>query len=402
VIDTILSFLNTGLLNMPFWGKAIVFFALVQTTVFGVSIYLHRHMAHRAVELHPIVSHFFRFWLWLTTGQITKQWVSVHRKHHACCETEDDPHSPHKKGIRKVVMQGVELYTAEAARHGTIRNYSHGCPDDWIERNVYSSPGFFGLGLLMVVQIALFGVSGLVMWAMQMIWIPFWAAGVINGIGHWWGYRNFETPDESTNIVPWGIMLGGEELHNNHHAFPSSARFSWQKWEFDISWWVLRALQAVKLAKIKKVSSGPDMLPESPPVDLDTVRAVVRHRFYVMTAYCRDVIMPVMHDELQRVGRKTRRLVTRDNELLDEQSKVRLQKLLDDNPMIETVYLFRNKLQEIWKRSSANHEVPLKALQEWCKEAEATGIQVLQDFAQTLARYRLQPASQGLPPGLSV
>jgi stearoyl-CoA desaturase (delta-9 desaturase) len=401
VIDSILTFLNAGLLDLSIGGKIVAFFLFVQTTVFGVSIYLHRNQAHRAVELHPIVSHFFRFWLWLSTGQITKQWVAVHRKHHACCETDEDPHSPQRKGIRKVLMQGVELYTREAARHSTIRNYAHGCPDDWVEKHIYSSPGFVGLGLLLVVEIALFGVSGLAMWALQMVWIPFWAAGVINGIGHWWGYRNFETPDESRNIVPWGIMLGGEELHNNHHAFPSSARFSWQKWEFDISWWVLRALQAVKLAEIKKVSSGPDMLPDSPAVDLDNVRAVVKHRFYIMTAYCKDVIVPVMQDELQRVGRQTRRLVTRDTALLDDQARARLQRLLDDNPMIETVYRFRNNLAGIWNRSSANHEVPLRALQEWCREAEATGIQALQDFARTLTRYRLQPAAQGLPPGLT-
>ncbi len=393
MIDSILSFLNTGLLDMSVWGKIAVFFILVQITVFAVSIFLHRSQAHRAVELHPIVSHFFRFWLWLTTGQITKQWVAVHRKHHARVETDDDPHSPQKKGINTVVFRGLELYTEEAAKHSTIRDYGHGCPDDWMERNVYSSSGFYGLGLLLVVEIALFGVSGLAIWAMQLVWIPFWAAGVINGIGHWWGYRNFETPDESTNIVPWGIIMGGEELHNNHHAFPSSARFSWQKWEFDFSWWVIRGLQAVRLAEVKKVSSAPDMLPESPPVDLDNLRAIVKHRFQVMTAYCKDVIVPVMQDELQRVGRKTRRLVTRDNELLDDQSRARLQKLLADNPVIGTVYQFRNSLQRIWNRSNANHEVPLKALQDWCREAEETGIQALQDFAHTLVRYRLQAAA---------
>lgn len=391
-MNSILQFLDSGLLNLPVWGKVVAFFILVQTTVFAVSIFLHRNQAHRAVELHPIVSHFFRFWLWLTTGQITKQWVAVHRKHHARCETDEDPHSPQKKGINAVLFRGIELYTEEAQKEGTLEEYGHGTPDDFLERHVYSSEGFVGLGLLLVAEILLFGVTGLAMWALQMVWIPFWAAGVINGVGHWWGYRNFETPDESRNISPWGIIMGGEELHNNHHAFPSSARFSWQKWEFDSSWWILRALQAVRLAEIKKVSSAPDMLPESPDIDLETLKAVLTHRFFVMTAYCRDVVLPVAQQELKRMGRRTRRLVTRDARLLDDNARERLQKLLEDNPVIETVYQFRVRLQQIWTQSSVNHEAPLKALQEWCREAEATGIKTLQDFARTLSRYRLQTA----------
>ena len=204
-----------GLIDLPWWGYVIVALILTQITIASVTIFLHRHQAHRALSLHAIPSHFFRFWLWLTTAIITKEWVAIHRKHHAKCETADDPHSPIVLGIKKVLLEGAALYQQEARNLETLATYGHGTPDDWLESNIYSGRSELGIVLMLMLDVLLFGPIGLTIWAAQMAWIPINAAGIVNGIGHYWGYRNFHTEDASTNIVPWGIFIGGEELHNN-------------------------------------------------------------------------------------------------------------------------------------------------------------------------------------------
>lgn len=387
-----------GLLDLPVWGHIAVALLLTHITIASVTIFLHRHQAHRALDLHPLASHFFRFWLWLTTGMVTKQWVAVHRKHHAKCETEEDPHSPQVYGIRKVLWQGAELYRAEAKNQETLEKYGRGTPDDWLEQHLYSRRNALGIGLMLLIDLVLFGIVGLAIWAVQMIWIPFWAAGVINGIGHWWGYRNYETADASTNIVPWGMVIGGEEMHNNHHAFPSSAKFSLRGWEFDIGWLYIRSLEVLRLARVKKVAPTPVLVPGKNRLDMDAVRAIILNRFHVMADYSRKVIIPVLKEERRkadnsclRLYRRVRRLLVRDESRLDEVAKDRLKAVLDSNQVLHTVYQHQRRLRELWNRTAGTHENLLQALQDWCRQAEATGIKSLQDFARSLRNYALQP-----------
>lgn len=399
MLESISAFIARGLVPLPVWGY--VLFTLVTThiTIASVTIYLHRHQAHRALDLHPVISHFFRFWLWLTTGMVTTEWVAVHRKHHACCETVDDPHSPWMRGIRKVLWQGTELYQEEAANPQTLAQYSQGTPDDWLERNLYRRFSILGVSLLLISYVTLFGAIGLSLWAIQMLWIPFWAAGVINGIGHWWGYRNFESRDRSTNISPVGVLIGGEELHNNHHAFPASARLSARWWEFDIGWFYIRILQLVRLARVRKVAPRPVFVAEKKSIDLDTVRAIVVGRLYVMAQYARDVMVPVLRDEWDCAGeacrrrfRLARRTLIRDASLMDEGMRGRLDRLLNISQRLRTVYQFRQRLQAIWTERTQSQAQLIAALQDWCSQAEESGIQVLQDFAQRLRGYSLVPA----------
>lgn len=387
-----------GLLDLPVWGHIVVALLLTHVTIASVTIFLHRHQAHRALDLHPLVSHFFRFWLWLTTGMVTQQWVAVHRKHHAKCETEEDPHSPQVYGIRKVLWQGAELYRVEANNQETLEKYGRGTPDDWLERRLYSSHNALGIGLMLLIDLALFGSMGLAIWAVQMVWIPFWAAGVINGIGHWWGYRNYETTDASTNIVPWGMVIGGEEMHNNHHAFPSSAKFSLKGWEFDIGWLYIRSLEILRLARVKKVAPTPVLVPGKNRLDMETLRAIILNRFHIMADYSRKVMIPVLKEErrkaddsCRRLYRRVRRLLVRDESRLDEVARDRLQAVLDSSQALRTVYQHQRRLRELWDRTASTHENLLQALQEWCRQAEATGIKSLQDFARSLHNYALQP-----------
>jgi stearoyl-CoA desaturase (delta-9 desaturase) len=387
-----------GLVDLPWWGYLLVTLGLTHITIVSVTLYLHRAQAHRALDLHPVVSHFFRFWLWFTTGMVTREWVSIHRKHHAKCETPDDPHSPQVEGISKVLWQGAELYRAEAARTETTEHYGHGTPDDWLERHLYAPYNVLGVSLLLILHFVLFGFAGLAMWAVQMAWIPFWAAGVINGIGHWAGYRNYESRDASRNIVPWGILIGGEELHNNHHAFASSAKFSTRWWELDLGWGYIQLLRILGLARVKKVAPRPVIVSPKERIDLDTVRAVVLGRLHVMADYARKVMLPVLRQERARSGvrrfslRQARGLLVRDRSLMDDKAAGRLELLLACCQNIRTVYQFRQTLQDIWGRSAASHEHLRQALQEWCAQAEATGIQALEQFARRLRGYSLRPA----------
>ncbi|MFZ0791089.1 MAG: fatty acid desaturase [Chromatiaceae bacterium] len=388
-----------GILDVSLFQAVLITLALTHVTIAAVTIFLHRAQAHRALELHPAVAHFFRFWLWLTTGMVTREWVSVHRRHHAKCETPDDPHSPQVLGLRKVLTEGAELYGAAAQDPETISRYGHGTPNDWLERHVYSRYQWQGVGLMLIVDVVLFGLYGPVMWAVQMLWIPIWAAGVINGVGHYLGYRNYESPDASTNISPWGILIGGEELHNNHHAFPSSAKFSSKPWEFDIGWIYIRGLSALGLARVKKVAPELTVSKDKKLVDMDTLRAVVVSRMHVFARYTQEVLAPVTRSELcrnavhcRRVVRRSQRLLSREGKRLDANARQRLEQLLGQSQTLATVYQFREHLQDIWERRAPSQEAMLRALQDWCRQAEETRIQALERFAQNLKGFTLQAA----------
>ena len=400
MIDSFLEFLGNGGLSRFSWvGVVLTGLVLTHVTIAGVTIYLHRHQAHRALDLHPVVSHFFRFWLWMTTGMVTREWVAVHRKHHAKCETPQDPHSPRVLGIRKVMWEGSELYRQAAANRETLEHYGHFTPVDWLERHLYSRFPWLGITLMLALDIALFGSLGVVLYAVQMAWIPFWAAGVINGVGHWWGYRNFETPDASRNITPIALLIGGEELHANHHAFPASARFSIKWWEFDLGWIWIRLLALLGLARVKKVAPRPVIIAGKYSIDRDTVRAVVVNRMHVMANYAREVIRPVLKQErrqaegsCKRTLRRARALLTRETSLIDETARQRLDSLLEQFGNLRIVYHYRQQLQSVWARKATSQESLIKALQDWCLQAEATGISSLEAFARRLRGYSLQAA----------
>ena len=387
-----------GVLNLGLWGYVLAALALTHVTIASVTIYLHRHQAHRGLDLHPAVAHFFRFWLWLTTGMVTREWVAIHRKHHAKCETVDDPHSPQVAGINEVLWRGSELYRKEAANRETIEKYAKGTPDDWIERRIYSAYPFLGITLMFLLDAVLFGVAGITVWAVQMLWIPFWAAGVINGIGHYWGYRNYEPADASRNISPLGVLVGGEELHNNHHAFPSSARFSMKRWEFDLGWAYIRGLEILGLARVKRVAPRPVLATAKPTVDSDTATAIAINRLHVMASYARDVLKPILREERRRATperrsllRRARRLLIREASLLDENGQRKISAALDCTGELKTVYRFKQQLQSLWSRSMTSQEALVNNIQEWCSQAEASGIRALQEFSEKLRSYSLQP-----------
>ncbi|OZA28636.1 MAG: acyl-CoA desaturase [Hydrogenophilales bacterium 17-64-11] len=389
--------MQLGLIDLPWWGYVLVALGLTHVTIAAVTIFLHRSQAHRAVDLHPVVSHFFRFWLWLTSGMVTKEWVAIHRKHHAKCETPEDPHSPQTRGIRKVLWEGAELYRAEAKVAETLEKYGHGTPDDWMERNVYSGHSAAGIWLMMALNLALFGPIGLTIWAVQMAWIPITAAGIINGMGHYWGYRNFACEDASTNIFPWGILIGGEELHNNHHAYGSSARLSNKWYEFDIGWLYIKLMSYAGLATVRKVAPTVKWQPAKPLCDFDTLQAVITHRYDVMTRFMRSV----RADSAAEIAKlkagahlpqnwnldSFRRWLHKEPAELAAADKTELENLLDKSERLQTVYRMRQELAAIWGRSTASREQLLEQLQAWCKRAEDSGIQSLKDFSVRLRCY---------------
>ena len=388
-----------GLLSLSIWQLVGVGLILTHITIASVTIYLHRCQAHRALDLHPIMSHLFRFWLWLTTGMVTKEWVAVHRKHHAKCETKDDPHSPIVLGIGKVMREGVELYNIASGDAEILDKYGFGTPNDWLERNLYKPGRNWGILLLLVTEMVLFGPLGLTLWAIQMLWIPLWAAGVINGLGHYLGYRNFETRDASTNILPIGLFIGGEELHNNHHAYPSSAKLSARWFEFDLGWGYIRMMAMLKLARVKRVALESKIDWAKPMADAETVMAVLKNRVHVMALYSRSVIDPVLNLEIKLADPKTRRLLKKakplvngkayrpDNLIVDE-----LASALAASQTLATVYRFKQQLRELWTNAGLSQEKRLEALREWCSQAEETRIQCLEQFALTLRGYSvMQP-----------
>ena len=383
-----------GLLNLSFWGYVLAGFVMVQITMMAVTLYLHRDQAHRSLDLHPALRHFFRLWIWMTSGMLTREWVAVHRKHHAFCETEDDPHSPQIYGLKKVLLEGAELYRDETGNEETIRKYGRGCPDDWMERNVYTRFPYGGIILLIVLDLLLFGVPGIILIATSLVSMPLFAAGVINGVGHHSGYRNFECDDAATNIVPWGLLLGGEELHNNHHAFPTSARFSVRPWEFDIGWMYITVFRALGLAKVKKVAPKPLVAEPAENVDIETLRAVIVNRMHVLRDYTRQVTLPEFRRQKgdDPLWRRAKRLLVRQPALLDEAARDRLHSLLERNPRLATVYQFRERLRELWSgATNVSNEKLVAQLRQWCNEAEASGIKALQDFARKLRGYAIAP-----------
>jgi stearoyl-CoA desaturase (Delta-9 desaturase) len=388
--------LFSGLFELPWWGVALVALGLTHVTIVSVTVFLHRHQAHRALDLHPLASHFFRFWLWLTTGMVTKEWAAIHRKHHAKCETAEDPHSPQILGINRVLWLGVFLYVKEAYNRETLERYGHGTPDDWMERNVYSRFAVLGLTLMGVLDVALLGiVPGALVLLTQIVWIPFWAAGVINGIGHFWGYRNWGTEDASTNIVPWGILIGGEELHNNHHAYATSAKLSNKWYEFDMGWVYIRLLEALGLAQVKKVAPTPRFT-EAKAVDSATLQAVITHRYDVLATYAKS-LKRTYAEELGKLRRfaphdahvlqSLQRWLHRDEKSLCETERADLNKGLSKSRALHTVYSMRSELVSLWERSSASREQLVRQLQDWCHRAEASGIRHLEEFSRRLRCY---------------
>ena len=390
---------HNGILDLSPWQLLLVLLALTHVTIVSVTVYLHRFSAHRALELHPALQHFFRFWLWLTTAMNTREWTAIHRKHHAKCETADDPHSPLVKGLGTVLRQGAELYKAEARNAETLRIYGKNCPDDWLERNLYSRYPNLGVSLMLVLDLLLFGALGLTFWALQMIWIPFWAAGVINGLGHAIGYRNFECRDAATNLVPWGILIGGEELHNNHHTYPNSAKLSVKKWEFDLGWAWIQLFSFLGMAKVQRVAPIAHRVEGKRSLDMDTAMAILNNRFQIMAQYRRQVIAPLVRLELARADasvrhlfRRAKRLLAREPSLLDEGHQARIAAMLAQSQALKVIYEKRLALQQIWTRTSSNGHEMLAAVRQWVQEAESSGIQALHEFAEQLKSYSLRPA----------
>jgi stearoyl-CoA desaturase (delta-9 desaturase) len=388
------TYLN-GLIDLPWWGTVLVTLALTHVTIASITIFLHRAQAHRALDLAPAASHFFRFWLWLTTSAVTKEWVSVHRKHHARCETADDPHSPVILGIRKVLLEGAELYRAAAADPATRERYGHGTPDDWLERHVYSGRRNWGIVLMLAIDLILFGPIGLTIWAVQMLWMPVFAAGIINGAGHYYGYRNFACDDASTNILPWGILIGGEELHNNHHAYGSSAKLSNRWYEIDIGWGYIRIMEMLRLAKVKKIAPKVRWGEIKHFCDADLLNSVVTHRYDVLTRYARGM-KRTYAEELAKLRaslpegialKQARAWFSRNLADLKADERLHLQTLLAQSPRLETVYSMRQELTALWGRSTASSEQLVKQLQDWCQRAEDSGIEALSQFSLKLRRY---------------
>jgi stearoyl-CoA desaturase (Delta-9 desaturase) len=395
-LHSVLEFLNTGLVGLSGWEVVLYTLVVTHITIASVTIYLHRHQAHRALELHAIPSHFFRFWLWLTTAQVTKEWAAIHRKHHAKCDTEEDPHSPVTRGIKKVLFEGAELYRAESKNKETLAKYGHGTPDDWIERKLYTPHSLWGVVALLFINFALFGVIGITIWAIQMLWIPVTAAGIINGLGHYWGYRNYDCADAATNIFPFGILIGGEELHNNHHTHATSAKLSSKWYEIDLGWAYIRALEMVGLAKVKKVAPEPKFAKDKATADLDTLQSVITNRYDVMAKYAKSV-KRAFHEELEHLKHKaelesrflksTRKLLQREPAKLELSQKQQLVELFQHSKALETMHHMRVELGAIWERSHATRDQLLQQLQDWCARAEASGIKSLQEFSMRLRSY---------------
>lgn len=396
VLDAVLDFLMNGFTHSSGWQILVFTLAVTHVTIAAVTIFLHRCQAHRALELHAIPSHFFRFWLWMTTGMVTKEWAAIHRKHHAKCETIEDPHSPVALGIEKVLFEGAELYRMEAKNRETIEKYGHGTPDDWIERNLYTKHSALGVSLMLVINVMLFGVLGLTVWAIQMAWIPVTAAGVINGIGHFWGYRNYDCKDASTNIIPLGILIGGEELHNNHHTFGTSAKLSAKWFEFDIGWLYISILSFLGFAKVKKIAPEPRFDRKKLVCDLDTLQSIVANRYDVMATYASSV-RRAWREEMVQIREKSklessflkssRKLMQREPASLQQQQQQQLSELFKHSNALKTMHEMRVELSGLWERSHASSDQLLQQLRDWCARAESSGIRSLQEFSFRLRSY---------------
>ena len=393
LLSAAIDWLSGGLLQLAWWQVLLIGLVLTHITIVSVTLYLHRHSAHRALDLHPAVQHFFRFWLWMTTGMTTKAWTAIHRKHHAKCEQAEDPHSPQVYGLRKVLWQGAELYRAEAANEETLRRYGHGTPDDWIERKLYSRWSMLGISLMLVIDLLLFGALGAALWALQMAWIPFWAAGVVNGVGHFWGYRNFEAHDASTNLIPWGIVIGGEELHNNHHTYPTSAKFSVKPYEFDIGWVYISILAKLGLASPKKTPPRLAYGAVRPVADDQTLEALIAHRYEVMASYARQMraVFAQQTEAADASGalRSARRWLHRDAEKVPAAAVPQLAEARAAYPALDKMVTMREELRQLWLNTGRTREQLVTDLQAWCHRAEESGIAALRDFSLKLRAVRV-------------
>ena len=396
VFEALVDWLANGLVETSGWQIVAITLLFTHITIASVTIFLHRAQAHRALELHPLPAHFFRLWLWLTTGMVTKEWVAIHRKHHAKCETEEDPHSPQTRGIKTVLLQGSELYRTEAKNQDTLAKFGHNTPDDWIERNLYTRFSWQGVGLMLIINVILFGAIGATIWAIQMAWIPITAAGIINGIGHWWGYRNFEASDASTNVSPWGIIIGGEELHNNHHTYPTSAKLSVKPYEFDIGWAYIRAMEMVGLAKVRKTPPRLRIGAIRPVPDSQTLEAVISNRYEVMARYARNLrhAGTAEIDRLRAEGaagsaklanmRLAQRWLHRDSDKIPAEVQAQVALAIQESPRLTKLVAMREELRQLWTRTNVSADQLVSDLQIWCKKAEESGIAALQDFAVKL------------------
>ena len=397
VLNAAIDWLAHGVWDLAAWQIILITLALTHVTMISVTVFLHRHQAHRALDLHPIASHFFRLWLWLTTGQVTKEWAAIHRKHHAKCEGAEDPHSPHVYGIKKVLTQGAELYRAESKNKETMARFGHGTPDDWIERNLYTRFSWQGVGLMMIIDLTLFGAAGLAVWALQMAWTPIFAAGIINGGAHFWGYRNFEAPDASTNISPWGIIIAGEELHNNHHTYPTSAKLSVKPYEFDIGWMYITIMQAVGLAKVKKTPPKLAYGDIKPVADEKTLEALIANRYEIMAGYARGVQGALKHElEVLKarsadaaVIKAANRWLHRDTDKVPATAVSHLAQARAVSPTLDKLVVMREELRQLWLNTSHSREQLLADLQAWCHRAEESGIAALRDFSMKLRAARV-------------
>ena len=396
VRDALVNWLADGLLGATWWEVLVFTLVATHVTIAAVTIFLHRAQAHRALELHAIPAHFFRLWLWLTTGMVTKEFVAIHRKHHAKCETEEDPHSPQTRGIKALLLTGVELYRAESKNAETMVKYGKGTPDDWIERNLYTRYSWQGVGVMLLLNLMMFGAIGITVWAVQMLWIPVMATGIINGIGHWWGYRNFEAPDASRNVTPWGIIIGGEELHNNHHTYPTSARFSVKPYEFDIGWVYIRGMEMVGLAKVRTTPPSLKLGAVKPVADDKTLEAIIANRYEVMAKYARN-LRHASRDEALRLKAEgsasaarlanmelAKRWLHRDEDKIPHDVKARVAAAVEHSPGLAKLVAMREELRSLWTRTNVSAEQLVVDLQAWCKKAEESGIAVLQEFALKL------------------
>ena len=396
VLNAAIDWLGNGLWNLAWWQIVLYTLATTHITIAAVTIFLHRAQAHRALDLHAIPSHFFRFWLWIGTGMVTKEWVAIHRKHHAKCETVDDPHSPQTRGLDTVMWRGAELYRAESKNMETIKKFGHGTPDDWMERNVYTRYGWQGVGLMLILDLALFGALGAAVWAVQMLWIPFWAAGVVNGVGHYWGYRNFEAQDASTNLSPWGIIIGGEELHNNHHTYPTSAKFSVKPYEFDIGWVYISLMKKIGWATVKKVPPKLQLGDVKPVADEKTLEALIANRYEVMAGYargvrqaCRDEIAALQARQADvSVLKAAKRWLHRDAEKVPAGALQQLAQARAASPTLDKMVTMREELRQLWLNTSQSREQLTADLQAWCRRAEESGVAALREFSIRLRAAR--------------
>jgi len=397
VLNAAIEWLAHGVWDLQWWQIVLFALAVTHVTMISVTVFLHRHQAHRALDLHPVASHFFRFWLWLTTGQVTKEWASIHRKHHAKCEQAEDPHSPHVYGIKTVLLQGAELYRAESRNQETMARYGHGTPNDWIERNLYTRFSWQGVGLMLILDLALFGAAGLSVWAVQMAWTPIMAAGIINGAAHFWGYRNFEAPDASTNISPWGILIAGEELHNNHHTYPTSAKLSVKPYEFDIGWMYISLMQMAGLAKVKKTPPKAAYGDIRPVADEKTLEALIANRYEIMATYAKGV-RQAARDELgamkarsadAAVIKAARHWMHRDVDKVPASAASELAKARAASPMLDKMVTMREELRQMWLNTTVSREQLTTDLQAWCHRAEESGIAALREFSLKLRAARV-------------